>query len=898
MTSPSESVSEVVRTKFGPLLLGVIVTAILYGVTFLQTIYYFDHYPKDTIVLKATARRHVPVAALWIIDTLIMALDCHVVYYYSILRFGDASALGEQTWTMDLESSLTVELFSTIFHISYLDQISNAGLRDVSMSNVFRLSNTKIEQGILSELQAREVDILLSAPDIQSLLTIATFATSLAITVIVFSKAVWSTVTTGMSLFIGNVSLAAAVDFFITIVLCIPLYSNRSGLQSSNIINRLITFMITRGIITNSIRKGSADHLPVPVYTNAVLASLNNRSPRVEDPTFTSHVGYSSAGELYQDDINVEFRPESNTCFVREKSFEDVEALFRSELSPQLDIEGIEKIRRIGRGPVPVIVVFTNYDELVGLKILRTNDGSSTADKLMLLGRELADEDFEERCVCPMREVAKFRAYHCRVQSLLALSGQPETRNLNSLFLIRNTVPPSPHWHPPYFIPFTPDDGPSRSQRIQRAHPYIPMAATSQNLTTISWTGSGHAQFTTYEQDGLRVMHTYCLCVGLCSNGHCDSAFGPQCAHENQGVKTTFVDLENSDEVEIKGAIQENAKAIWIEFPTISTLRLIDIHRIVSIAHAHPSNPLALVDNASLSPFYSSPLQQGTRSGKCQALMTADSRSRVPRRASAHEGPRVQRTSHGACAGRHRHVTNVICPGLAMHPRNALARRSLSPHPEHFVDTFFAASQDVSHDGSSLTEATRLYTLAENLGGVESLAELPALMTHGSIPPKEREQLGIGKNSIRLSVGIEEEEDLVRDVLQALEGFEYSQPLERTLASPQSGDFRRLAFARGSATTATAISSLGTNAHVVSMSGIYGGTSHYMARVANYNQDLETTLVEFEDGNEGEIKGALWENTKVRTSYQHGCTVCSDMTITIALVHLDRIPNRSYAAPD
>ncbi|TFY69710.1 hypothetical protein EVG20_g3044 [Dentipellis fragilis] len=65
--------------------------------------------------------------------------------------------------------------------------------------------------------------------------------------------------------------------------------------------------------------------------------------------------------------------------------------------------------------------------------------------------------------------------------------------------------------------------------------------------------------------------------------------------------------------------------------------------------------------------------------------------------------------------------------------------------------------------------ATRLFTLAESLGGVESLAELPALMTHGSIPPEERAKLGITDNLVRLSVGVEEGEDLERDVLQALE---------------------------------------------------------------------------------------------------------------------------------
>jgi len=65
--------------------------------------------------------------------------------------------------------------------------------------------------------------------------------------------------------------------------------------------------------------------------------------------------------------------------------------------------------------------------------------------------------------------------------------------------------------------------------------------------------------------------------------------------------------------------------------------------------------------------------------------------------------------------------------------------------------------------------ATRLFTLAESLGGVESLAELPAQMTHGSIPAEERGLLGIGDNLIRLSVGVEEEEDLIKDIEQALE---------------------------------------------------------------------------------------------------------------------------------
>lgn len=137
------------------------------------------------------------------------------------------------------------------------------------------------------------------------------------------------------------------------------------------------------------------------------------------------------------------------------------------------------------------------------------------------------------------------------------------------------------------------------------------------------------------------------------------------------------------------------------------------------------------------------------------------------------------------------HVEQVIYPGLSSHPKNKLAYRSLSPHALKFVQKFQRTEQ--ADDDSSfpfsgmvsfrikggLDEAnkfltsTRLFTLAESLGGVESLAESPAGMTHGSIPPAERALLGIGDNLIRLSVGVEDEDDLVRDVEQALAAAAY-----------------------------------------------------------------------------------------------------------------------------
>jgi cystathionine gamma-lyase len=131
-----------------------------------------------------------------------------------------------------------------------------------------------------------------------------------------------------------------------------------------------------------------------------------------------------------------------------------------------------------------------------------------------------------------------------------------------------------------------------------------------------------------------------------------------------------------------------------------------------------------------------------------------------------------------------KYVEDVIYAGLASHPRNDLAYRSLSPHARKFVDSLPSEVLDDGfpyggmisfriRGGASEAEkfltATKLFTLAESLGGVESLAELPAQMTHGSIPPEERASLGIDDSLIRLSVGVEEEEDLVRDIEQALE---------------------------------------------------------------------------------------------------------------------------------
>lgn len=141
-------------------------------------------------------------------------------------------------------------------------------------------------------------------------------------------------------------------------------------------------------------------------------------------------------------------------------------------------------------------------------------------------------------------------------------------------------------------------------------------------------------------------------------------------------------------------------------------------------------------------------------------------------------------------------VDEVIYPGLEDHPRNKLAEESLSVDAQRWmaglgnkdkeggfpyggmVSFRIRVPEDLYHDAKDgearataekFLTSLKLFTLAESLGGVESLAELPSLMTHGSIPPAERAVLGIGDNLVRLSVGTEDGDDLVKDVQQALE---------------------------------------------------------------------------------------------------------------------------------
>ncbi|KAF8975767.1 Cys/Met metabolism PLP-dependent enzyme-domain-containing protein [Cyathus striatus] len=304
-------------------------------------------------------------------------------------------------------------------------------------------------------------------------------------------------------------------------------------------------------------------------------------------------------------------------------------------------------------------------------------------------------------------------------------------------------------------------------------------------------------------------------------------------AKENQGLETTFVDLEQAGEEQILAAVRENTKLVWVESPTNPTLRLINIARLSSLLHTLPNPPILLVDNTFLSPFYSSPILLGADivlhsltkyvNGHSDVVMGAlilpthhtalveklrflqNAIGAVPSAFDSWLAQRglktlgVRMREHGRNALKiarvleeSPYVEEVIYPGLKSHPRHALAVKSLSPHAQKWIDSIpesekehgvpyggmisvrlrrssESAVRDSSDEAEKFLTSLRLFALAESLGGVESLAEHPAQMTHGSIPPAERQLLGIGGNLVRLSVGIEEVDDLVADVQQALE---------------------------------------------------------------------------------------------------------------------------------
>lgn len=270
--------------------------------------------------------------------------------------------------------------------------------------------------------------------------------------------------------------------------------------------------------------------------------------------------------------------------------------------------------------------------------------------------------------------------------------------------------------------------------------------------------------------------------------------------HARYGIKPVFVNMEKPKNIEKK--ITKDTKMIWVETPTNPMLNIIDIKAICKIARKH--NIMVVVDNTFASPYLQTPLDLGADvimhsatkylGGHSDVVhgcvvvkerKLADEMRFIQNAVGAIPGPqdcflvlrgiktlhlRVERACKNAekiakYLQRHPKIANVYYPGLINHPNHEIAKKQM----RHFGGMVsFDLKLDTVEDASKVLSNTNLFTLAESLGGVESLIGHPATMTHASIPRKERMKVGLTDSLIRLSIGVEDVTDLLKDLEKAL----------------------------------------------------------------------------------------------------------------------------------
>ncbi|MBX9742482.1 MAG: PLP-dependent aspartate aminotransferase family protein [Chthoniobacterales bacterium] len=266
------------------------------------------------------------------------------------------------------------------------------------------------------------------------------------------------------------------------------------------------------------------------------------------------------------------------------------------------------------------------------------------------------------------------------------------------------------------------------------------------------------------------------------------------------GLEVSFIDFTQPEK--ITAALRPNTKMIWVETPSNPMLKLVDLKAVAAFAKKH--RLLAVADNTFATPMVQRPLEWGFDIVVHSATKYINGHSDIVNgvavigdRPELGEQLHFLQNSTGAIAGafdsflalrgvktlairmeRHQHnamelaswlekhpkVARVIYPGLKSHPQHSLACQQMSG----FGGMISIDLKYTLEETKSFLQKTELFTLAESLGGVESLIEHPALMTHLAVPKEQREQLGIRDGFVRLSVGIEEVEDLKKDLEEAL----------------------------------------------------------------------------------------------------------------------------------
>ena len=265
------------------------------------------------------------------------------------------------------------------------------------------------------------------------------------------------------------------------------------------------------------------------------------------------------------------------------------------------------------------------------------------------------------------------------------------------------------------------------------------------------------------------------------------------------GIEFTLVDSSNAEEVD--KAIQKNTKLLYLESPANPTLKLTDIRAVTQIARKH--GVITAVDNTFMSPYFQRPLElgadvvvhsltkylsghsdviggaiisskdllktidpilknNGSTLGPFEAWITLRGIKTLPLRMEKHNDNAIKTAEF---LEKHPKIKRVHYPGLESHPQHELARRQMSG----FGGVICFEVRGGLEAGIKLMNSVKLCTLAVSLGAVETLIEHPASMTHAIVPKEERLKAGITDSLVRLSVGIEDVEDIIEDLEQALE---------------------------------------------------------------------------------------------------------------------------------
>jgi len=282
-----------------------------------------------------------------------------------------------------------------------------------------------------------------------------------------------------------------------------------------------------------------------------------------------------------------------------------------------------------------------------------------------------------------------------------------------------------------------------------------------------------------------------------------DDCYGGTGRLFRQFVKTTGIVVDFVDITDIalfEKHLKPTTKLVWVETPTNPTLKVVDIAKVSELSHKFSKDIIVAVDNTFLTSYFQRPLEFGAdlvvysltkyMNGHSDVLMGAvvtnsedlnnrlaylqNSLGAVPSPFDCYLVFRSLKTLHVRMP-MHMHNALAVSKYLESHPKvEKVLHPGLPSHPQHTL----ALKQQCGHSGlisfylkgdpTKFLQSIKVFCLAESLGGYESLAEVPSLMTHASVPPELRAKLGITDGLVRLSVGLESDVDLVKDLEQAL----------------------------------------------------------------------------------------------------------------------------------